>query len=372
MFPESKSAGQKDNTSNIKQSKQMKTSFMDEIWSNLRQYWGTLLWTVKALALVIFMTYIAVPIFIRANPWIVPKVIFSNVVRWPPFIDLSRPADFGLNTTRNLYLTVDNGVQLGSWHILPKSLEHRIDPLDPYVYEDLLAAGNKIMVYLHGNSGTRGGWHRVQMYKLLASLDFHVVTIDYRGFGDSSGSPSEDGVVSDAYFLYKWVRERSGSSPVFLWGHSLGTAITTKLAKKLCHEGEPPLGVVLEAPFNNIREAAENHPFSFPYRLLPWFSWIFIDTIKENGIFFNSDENIEHVTPPILILHAEDDAIVPLHLGKKLYHAAKESRQDHHGDVEFQVFDGDDGFGHKHIFKSPNLPGIIQNFVDKSIGKKKN
>ena len=44
-----------------------------------RQYWGTLLWIVKGLALVIFMAYIAIPIFIRANPWIVPKVIFSNV-----------------------------------------------------------------------------------------------------------------------------------------------------------------------------------------------------------------------------------------------------------------------------------------------------
>ena len=43
------------------------------------------------------------------------------------------------------------------------------------------------------------------------------------GYGDSSGSPSEDGVVADALHTYKWIKDHSGSSPVFLWGHSLGT-----------------------------------------------------------------------------------------------------------------------------------------------------
>ena len=43
------------------------------------------------------------------------------------------------------------------------------------------------------------------------------------GYGDSSGSPSEDGVVSDALFIYRWVRQRKGKSPLFIWGHSLGT-----------------------------------------------------------------------------------------------------------------------------------------------------
>ena len=45
----------------------------------------------------------------------------------------------------------------------------------------------------------------------------------FLGYGDSSGSPSEEGVVADALHTYKWVKENCGSSPVFLWGHSLGT-----------------------------------------------------------------------------------------------------------------------------------------------------
>ncbi|ESO91987.1 hypothetical protein LOTGIDRAFT_233275 [Lottia gigantea] len=333
---------------------------------------ATVWYTVKVSSLVLFLLYIAIPIFVRANPWILPKVVFSNVIRWPPFIDFKQPSDFGLNVTRNFYLTTDDGVQIGVWHTLPESVAEVYPdtgvPDDKF--EHHLSDGKKIIVYLHGNSGTRGGWHRVQLYKLFSSLDFHVVAIDYRGFGDSGGNPTEDGVVSDAYHIYHWVKQRSGDSPVFLWGHSLGTAITTKLARKLCDEDEHPLGVVLEAPFNNINEAAANHPFAFPYKMLPWFSDIFINSIGEHGIFFSTDKSVEHVTSPIMILHAEDDAVVPYHLGMKLFEAAKEIRPDTHGDVEFVTFPGHHGYGHKHIFKAPELPEVIRGFMERSIIKR--
>ncbi|XP_046355788.2 lysophosphatidylserine lipase ABHD12-like isoform X1 [Haliotis rufescens] len=325
----------------------------------------------KTVCLTVFIIYIAVPIFVRANSWILPKVVFSNLVRWPPFIDLSKPSDFGLNTTRNFYLQTDNGVHVGVWHTLPSSLVQDGGPADPYEYEQLLKSGKRIILYLHGNSGTRGGYHRVQLYKLLASLDFHIITFDYRGFGDSTGTPTEDGVVHDSHFMYRWIKERNNGQPIFLWGHSLGTAITTKLAKKLCELDDHPPGIILEAPFNNIREAAANHPFAIPYRLLPWFTWVFVDGIKEHGIHFSTDENIRSVSPPILILHAEDDAVVPFHLGEKLYEHAKQSKPDHHAVVEFKRFPAHHGFGHKHIFKSPELPEIIRSFVHKALERKK-
>ncbi|KAK6182952.1 hypothetical protein SNE40_010520 [Patella caerulea] len=340
--------------------------------SSLSETIATAWYVAKVTSLVLFLLYIAIPIFVQYNPWILPKVVFSNVIRWPPFVDFKKPADFGLNTTRNFYLTVEDDVKIGAWHTLPRSVleSHPNEDISHEKFDQHLAHGKKIIVYLHGNSGTRGGWHRVQLYKLLASHDFHIVTIDYRGFGDSTGTPTEDGVVSDAYHLYQWVKERSGDSPVFLWGHSLGTAITTKLAKKLCDEGEHPLGVVLEAPFNNINDAAANHPFSFPYRMLPWFSDIFISSIADHGIFFTSDKSVEHVTSPIMILHAEDDAVVPYHLGLKLFEAAKEIRPNTHGDVDFVSFPGHHGYGHKHIFKSPELPSIVKKFMEKSIAKR--
>lgn len=329
-------------------------------------------WHCKVAGFVLFLACVAVPIFLKANSWIVPKVIFSTIVRWPPFINLASPSDFGLNATRNFYFDVEEGIHVGAWHILPESLAAEGDrPWE--AYEETLLSGKNIFLYLHGNSGTRGGHHRVQMYKFLSKhLDAHVLTIDYRGYGDSSGSPTVEGVVKDTYFAYKWLKEKSHGAPVFLWGHSLGTGITTKLAHELCAEGDPPMGVILESPFNNIVDAAHNHPFAYPFKVIPGFMEFITESIKEHDVHLSSDHYISEVTPHILILHAEDDLVVPFHLGEKLYQQAKKTRSQHTKGVELVAFQGHYGYGHKHICKAPELPDIVRNFVEKAYADIKN
>ncbi|KAG9344507.1 hypothetical protein JZ751_011177 [Albula glossodonta] len=137
------------------------------------------------------------------------------------------------------------------------------------------------------------------------------------GWGDSEGSPSERGMTSDAVFLYQWLKERIGKKPLYIWGHSLGTGVATNLVRHLCDRGTPPDALILESPFTNIREEAKSHPFSMIYRYLPGFDWFFLDAITANDIRFASDENVDHISCPVLILHAEDDTVVPFHLGKK-------------------------------------------------------
>ncbi|XP_005105030.1 lysophosphatidylserine lipase ABHD12 [Aplysia californica] len=336
------------------------------LWKYVKDHGQGTFSFIKIGLLTLFLLYVAVPIFVRANQWILPKVVFCNILRWPPFINLSHPSDFGLNYTRNFYLHVEDGIDIGAWHTLPKSMHDEKKNIPWESFEDELDNGKIVFLYLHGNSGTRGSYHRVQLYKLLSRQDFHVVTIDYRGYGDSSGSPTENGVVADAYHTYKWLKKRIGKSKIFIWGHSLGTGITTKLTKKLSDEGDHPAGIVLESPFNNIQEAAFNHPFASPYRMLPWFEWIFVDGIGEHGIFFNSEESIESVIPNIMMLHAKDDFIVPFHLGEKLYARAKGTRHHKTGDVEFVDFEGHLGYGHKLIYQAPELPELIRKFVSKS------
>ncbi|BFZ11819.1 hypothetical protein BsWGS_14858 [Bradybaena similaris] len=333
------------------------------IWRFIHLCGSWVLFSVKISSLALFLIYVAIPIFIKANQWILPKIVFSNIVHWPPFVNLSRPSDFDLNSTRNFYLHVEDGVKIGVWHILPADIqnEHRI--ITPDHFEAELNSGHNIFLYLHGNSGTRGSHHRVQLYRLLTQLNFHVITIDYRGYGDSTGNPTEDGVVADAYFTYKWLKQRIGKSKIFIWGHSLGTGVTTKLAKRLCDEGDIPAGIILESPFNNIQEAATNHPLCLPYRMLPWFEWLFLDGIKEQGVYFRSDENILSVIPNIMILHAKDDFVVPFDLGKKLYHKARDTRNHKTGQVEFVTFEAHLGYGHKLIYKAPELPDLIRRFV---------
>ncbi|KAI2594310.1 abhydrolase domain containing 12, lysophospholipase, partial [Homo sapiens] len=135
------------------------------------------------------------------------------------------------------------------------------------------------------------GDHRVELYKVLSSLGYHVVTFDYRGWGDSVGTPSERGMTYDALHVFDWIKARSGDNPVYIWGHSLGTGVATNLVRRLCERETPPDALILESPFTNIREEAKSHPFSVIYRYFPGFDWFFLDPITSSGIKFANDEN---------------------------------------------------------------------------------
>lgn len=82
------------------------------------------------------------------------------------------------------------------------------------------------------------------------------------GYGDSSDvEPSEAGLVNDAMFMFKWASNRT-SSKIFVWGHSLGTAISTHSVYMLKQEGLSPMGLVLESPFTNMMEEVGEHPLA--------------------------------------------------------------------------------------------------------------
>ncbi|MGH0149417.1 UNVERIFIED_CONTAM: hypothetical protein FKN15_015690 [Acipenser sinensis] len=218
---------------------------------------------LKRLLIWVIGLYIAIPFIIKLCPAIQAKLVFLNFVRMPYFIDLKKPQDQGLNHTCNFYLQPEEGLNIGVWHTVPEALlkeaqgkeqswfegtldsNHRVilylhgnagtrhtvpeallkeaQGKEQSWFEGTLDSNHRVILYLHGNAGTRGGDHRVQLYKVLSSLGYHVVTFDYRGWGDSDGSPSEGGMTADAIFMYDWVKKRSRSHPLYIWGHSLGT-----------------------------------------------------------------------------------------------------------------------------------------------------
>ncbi|XP_054960927.1 lysophosphatidylserine lipase ABHD12 isoform X2 [Pan paniscus] len=351
--------------------------------------------------------YIAIPFLIKLCPGIQAKLIFLNFGKWvslslrlecsgttlaycsldllgssdspssasqvagitvrvPYFIDLKKPQDQGLNHTCNYYLQPEEDVTIGVWHTVPAVWWKNAQGKDQMWYEDALASSHPIILYLHGNAGTRGGDHRVELYKVLSSLGYHVVTFDYRGWGDSVGTPSERGMTYDALHVFDWIKARSGDNPVYIWGHSLGTGVATNLVRRLCERETPPDALILESPFTNIREEAKSHPFSVIYRYFPGFDWFFLDPITSSGIKFANDENVKHISCPLLILHAEDDPVVPFQLGRKLYSIAAPARSFRDFKVQFVPFHSDLGYRHKYIYKSPELPRILREFLGKS------
>lgn len=323
-----------------------------------RSKWKSVITTV---GIILFFIYGVLPCFVMIYPQIVNEVTFLARFRWPPFINLSNPEEFNLNWTRSFRLDSAEGVTLGVWHLLPKDLQVTNEYSDNEFINHLSSGKHSVILYFHGNSGTRAGWHRVRLYKLFTRLNFHVITFDYRGYADSTSYPTETGVCDDAYFMYRWLLSLNKDLSVHIWGHSMGSGVATKVSKRICDEGLPLSSVMLEAPFNHIAEAALHFPLARPFSIVPWFEAAALAGLKYNNISFHSDIYIADVIVPMLILHAEDDSIVPYALGRKLYDIGLKTKKK--GSLYFISFEGRHSYGHKHLHYAPELPQIISDFV---------
>ncbi|NXX78230.1 ABD12 lipase, partial [Urocolius indicus] len=172
--------------------------------------------------------------------------------------------------------------------------------------------------------------------------------------------PTESGFTTDVLALYDWAKARSGNSSIVFWGHSLGTGIATNVARKLQEErGVQVDAVILESPYTNIREAAAHIPVTKVYRQLPGFEYLILDSLAHANMFFTSDENVKVLSCPLLILHAEDDAVVPVHMGRKLFEVAHNTYKDK-SKVKLITFPEELGLGHDYISFNPELPTLVK------------
>ncbi|KAF5895338.1 monoacylglycerol lipase ABHD12-like, partial [Clarias magur] len=291
---------------------------------------------------------------------IIVLLITNNLSPFDPgqqdSINLKKPLDHCLDHTRNFTLQPEEGVKIGVWHTVPDLLCKEAKGKEGSWYESQLQSTHPVILYLQG--GTRVSDNRVQLYKVLSSLGYQVVAFDYRGWGDSGGNTSESGMTQDSLFLYQWLKNKTGNNLLYIWGHSLGSGVATNLARRLCENRTPPDAVILEAPFTNISEAITS------YTVIP--KW-FIRAITLNDFQFPSAENIKHISCPVLILHAEDDPVIPFELGKKLYDIAAQSKSRNRHKVCFCPFPSNEGYGHMFIYRSPQLPQIVSDFLSTTL-----
>ncbi|NXJ72605.1 AB12B protein, partial [Rostratula benghalensis] len=172
--------------------------------------------------------------------------------------------------------------------------------------------------------------------------------------------PTENGFTTDVLALYDWAKARSGNSSILFWGHSLGTGIATNTARKLQEErGVQVDGVILESPYTNIRDAAAHIPITTIYRQFPGFGYFILDSLALSNIFFPSDENVKVLACPLLILHAEDDTVLPPQLGRELFETARNAYKDK-TKVKFITFPKKLGLGHDYISFNPELPVLVK------------
>jgi fermentation-respiration switch protein FrsA (DUF1100 family) len=135
------------------------------------------------------------------------------------------------------------------------------------------------------------------------------VALSYRGYGGSTGKPTEAGMLLDAAAAYDFAAARYPPARIVLWGESLGTGVAVALAAE-----RPVGGLMLDAPFTSAADVgASAYPF-IPVRLF----------IKDS---FRSDQRIRRVRAPLLVLHGDMDGIVPVRFGERLFALANEPKQ---------------------------------------------
>ncbi|XP_053115383.1 protein ABHD12B isoform X1 [Hemicordylus capensis] len=326
---------------------------------------GLLSWfeklSIKNVLRDVFICYASLPFIIRLFPSLLRKFVYLNFISIPFWTDFHKPEVF-LGHTQNFYLTPEPGITLGIWHTLPDNRWKEAEGKDLSWYQEALADDNPVIIYLHGNGGTRATGHRVSLAKVMSGGGFHVLSVDHRGYADSTGQPSENGFTADVLYIYDWVKARSGKSTVIMWGHSLGTGISTNTARHLKEKGIVVDAIVLEAPFTNIRDAAAEIPITKIYRKFPGFESLILDTMARAEMYFPSDQNVKVLSSPILILHAEDDVMIPVHQGRKLFEIARNASEKKEN-IQFIPFPSAKGFGHDHISSNPELPDILKDFL---------
>ena len=220
--------------------------------------------------------------------YLIWAVLFIVQGRILYFTDPTRrdPAELGLARAREEEVVTPDGQTLVVW---------RADP----AFE-----GAPHIVYLHGNR--RALWRRARFFRMFLAAGWGFTALAHRGFNGSTGRPSETKNVADAiYVCDRLVEAGPALSSVVVYGESLGsgTAIQVAAARAVG-------GVVLHAPYDSLRDIVRART-----------AWLLPRAIFRER--YDSIRQIAKVTAPILWIHGDDDRIIPLKRGRRLYDAAQ-------------------------------------------------
>ncbi len=220
-------------------------------------------------------------------------VFFPSRVMW------ATPADAGLGFD-DIRIETEDGEMLHGWFVP--------------------ASDAKLTVlFLHGNAGNIS--HRLESLGIFHELGLSSFIIDYRGYGRSTGKPTEEGTYRDAEAAWRYLVEQRGipAEQIVIFGRSLGGAVATWLATQ-----HTPRGLIIESTPTSIPDiGAQVYPF-LPVRLLA-------------RMDYDALERIAAVKAPVLVVHSREDEIIPFEHGQRLFEAAQKPkvflpiRGDHNG-----------------------------------------
>jgi uncharacterized protein len=219
---------------------------------------------------------------------ILVRAVEARLAFFPSAGEHPTPDDLGL-TFETATLSTSDGERLRGW-LLPNP------------------AARALVLYFHGNGGNLSVW-----LPILAGLHrqgFTVAAIDYRGYGASTGRPSERGLYHDVEATLEWtLRLVKAGRPVVYWGRSLGATMAAYAATK-----RRPDGLVLESGFASARALLRASPLQ---ALLSIFSSYRFPTAEYAG----------RAGCPVLVLHGDTDGVIPFTNGRELFAALPEPKR---------------------------------------------
>jgi uncharacterized protein len=199
------------------------------------------------------------------------------------------PEDIGLDY-ESLRISTADGEELDAW-FLP-------------VHEE-----RAVLLFFHGNAGNIS--HRLDSLRIFHGLGLSVLIFDYRGYGQSTGRPTEQGTYEDALAAWRYLVEERGidSGRLILFGRSMGGAVAAWLAAE-----RPPGGLIVESTFRSVPDLAAELYWFLPVRRLA-------------RLEYPVERILPSVEAPVLVIHSRDDEIIPFRHGAALYAAAREPKQ---------------------------------------------
>jgi fermentation-respiration switch protein FrsA (DUF1100 family) len=199
------------------------------------------------------------------------------------------PSDYGLKYEA-VSLSTPDGQSLAGWFVPT-------------------AGDGRTVLFCHGNAGTIS--HRLDTLKIFHELGLNCLIVDYRGYGKSTGKPTEIGTKIDVLAGFQWLVEEKGTRPeeIILFGRSLGGSVAAMLAKDI-----GPAGLVLESAFTSFDDVGSHYYPWLPVRLFSRFNYNTLEAVKE-------------ITCPVLVIHSPDDEIIPYKFGQQIFAAANDPKQ---------------------------------------------
>jgi pimeloyl-ACP methyl ester carboxylesterase len=231
---------------------------------------------IAGIAIIYIIICLLLFIFQRHLIYFPDKTVFFN----PNYINLKFD---------DIYYRTSDDISINAWLIPADSSEMTI-------------------LFCHGNAGNIS--HRLESIQIFNRLKLNVLIFDYRGFGKSEGSVSEEGTYLDAMGAWNFLLNQKGYKPsqIIIFGRSLGSGVASWLAKNV-----NPAGLILESSFTSLPDVGVSvYPF-FPVRLLSRYR-------------YPTKENLSYIDCPKLFIHSKGDEIIPFTLGHENFTTAGEPK----------------------------------------------